>query len=212
MEQQAGPWHNPEKDHELGKIALQKGIVTPSEVGLDLDERKEGESTPQEDMKDMSQRRFPSGKEGGEPQQGRPKNSNDKEKRKTKEVKPRTSAGLKDFSSKSIWAKSAQQSISEIVSPAMLRHFGKKNLRSLSAQQTEQLETLKFSLLCSIDPYTKINPEEIASCIDKPAQISKEFYSLYSSLVSDFASKTGNNPSIDELRDMQVLVYSTLKS
>tara|TARA_R110000765_G_scaffold106595_1_gene197160 strand:- start:3206 stop:5347 length:2142 start_codon:yes stop_codon:yes gene_type:complete len=213
MSPQAGPWHNPEKDHELGKIALQKGIVAPSEIGLDLNERKEGESTPQEDMKDMSQRRFPSGKEGGgEPQQGRPKNSNDKEKRKTKEVKPRTSAELKDFSSKSMWAKSAQQSISDIVSPAMLKHFGKKNLRSLSAQQTEQLETLKFSLLCSIDPYVKISPEEIMSCINEPSKISKEFYSLYSSLISDFASKMGNNPSIDELRDIQVLVYSTLKS
>jgi len=213
MEQQAGPWHNPEKDHELGKIALQKGIVTPSEVGLDLDERKEGETTPQEDMKDMSNRRFPSSPDKGEPQQGRPKNSKDQEKRSQKTVKPRTSAEeLKDFSSKSVWAKAAQQAISSIVSPAMLEHFGKKNLRSLSAKQTEQLESFKFALLCSIDPYSDINEETIRVHINNPTAISREFLSLYSSLSSDFRSKTGRNLSIDELRDIQVVVYSTLKS
>ena len=211
MNPQAGPWHNPEKNHDLGKIALQRGIVTPSEVGLDLKDRKEGETSPQEDLRDMSNRRFPNSDQG-QPQQGRPKNSKDTEKRQPKEVKPRTSADLKDFSSKSMWAKSAQQAISEIVSPAMLDYFGKKNLRSLSAQQTDKLEYIKFSVLCFTDPYSKITAEEVLSCITETPSVPSEFRTLYSSLVSDFVSKTGSNPSIDEMRDIQVLVYSTLKS
>lgn len=212
MYPQAGPWHSPEKEHDLGKIALQRGIVTPSEVGLDLKERKEGETTPQEDMKDASNRRFPTNENKGEPQQGRPKNSNDTKKREPKDVKPRTSAEITDFSSKSIWAKSAQQSISEIVSPAMLEYFGKKNLRSLSSKQTEELELFKFTILSSIEPYSDIDSEKIRQKLDLSVSLPKEFKTLYSSLISDFVSKIGQNPSIDELRDMQVLVYSTLKT
>ena len=214
MNDQAGPFHSPEKDHDLAKIALQRGIVVPSEVGLELEDRKDGERSPQDDMREMQTQRFSDKKEGakkGEPQQGRPKNSKDSEKRQDKTVKPRVSADLQEFSSKNMWAKAVQKTISDIVSPAMLKYFGKKNLRSLSAQQTEQLELFKFTLLCAIDPYSKISEDFIHSLSQSTASISKEYYNLYRSLFSDFVSNNGRNPSIDELRDIQVLVYSTLK-
>jgi hypothetical protein len=215
MNDQAGPFHSAEKDHDLAKIALQRGIVAPSEVGLELDERKEGERSPQEDMREMQTQRFSEKKEGakkGEPQQGRPKNSKDSEKRQDKTVKPRVSADLHEMSSKSMWAKSAQKIISELVSPAMLEHFGKKNLRSLSATQTEQLEVFKFTILCGVEPYSKVTPEIIYALIQSKTNVPSEYYSLYSELSGDFIAKNGSNPSMDELRDIQAFVYSTLKN
>ena len=70
-----------------------------------------------------------------------------KKKREQRKPKPRTSAQIEDFVGTSMWAKSAQSKISEIVTPAMLDHFGKKNLRSLSAKESDTLEMFKFSLL-----------------------------------------------------------------
>ena len=116
------------------------------------------------------------------------------------------------MSSKSMWAKSAQKIISELVSPAMLEHFGKKNLRSLSATQTEQLEVFKFTILCGVEPYSKVTPEIIYALIQSKTNVPSEYYSLYSELSGDFIAKNGSNPSMDELRDIQAFVYSTLKN
>ena len=40
----AGPYHDPQPENAFKKISLQSGVVTPSEVGLELEEiKKEGE-------------------------------------------------------------------------------------------------------------------------------------------------------------------------
>lgn len=44
----ASQWHNPEKDHEYKKIALQGGIVTTSQIGLELEPNKRGEVAVQD--------------------------------------------------------------------------------------------------------------------------------------------------------------------
>ena len=216
MVPQASPWHNPEKEHDLGKIALQRGIVTPSEVGLDLNERKEGESTPQEDMRDASNRRFPTKQENtGEPQQGRPNNSKDSQPRERRTVKPRTSAsaGLYDFVSTNSWAKSAQAKISDIVTPAMLAHFDKKNLRSLSAKETETLESFKFSILCSLEPFSEVDETSVLDLAKSGnSTVPIECIKVYNKLIGQFALTRGTNPSVDDLRDMQASAYSMTKN
>ena len=45
MAEKAGPFYNPQSDEALKKIALQSGQATPSEVGLELKPKKEGEET-----------------------------------------------------------------------------------------------------------------------------------------------------------------------
>ena len=96
--QKASPWHNPEKQHDLAKIAIQRGIVTPSEVGLDLEERKDGETSPQDDAREAvkKSKEKVETRQRGEPEQGRPRNSRDQQKRETKQVKPRVSASDAD--------------------------------------------------------------------------------------------------------------------
>tara|TARA_R110000824_G_scaffold9415_10_gene42204 strand:- start:16498 stop:18642 length:2145 start_codon:yes stop_codon:yes gene_type:complete len=213
MSHKAGPWHNPEKNHDLSKIAMQRGIVTPSEVGLELDERKEGESTPQEDMKEaLKQKVAVPEKKTGVPQQGRPKNSKDSEKRSQRTPKPKADAEIEDFIGVSLWAKAAQSQISDIISPAMLEHFGKKNLRSLSAKETETLEAFKFSILCSLDPYSQIDKDTILDLAQSgELSVPSGSSELYKKLVGKFVSSHGSSPSVDDLRDIQVCVYSVVK-
>ena len=213
MNPQASPWHSPEKEHDLSKIALQRGTVTPSEVGLELMDRKDGETTPQEDMKDAQKQRFqPQEKKKGVPQQGRPKNSKDSNQRKQKQVKPRTSANLQDFINKSTWAKTAQQKISDIVNPAVLDHFNKKNLRSLSAKEVDELEKLKFTILCAISPYSEITDDSILLMAGSPSlNIPVGSHELYNKLVSQFVENHGHKPTIDHTRDIQASVYAMLR-
>ena len=45
MVKKTSPWHDPQPENSLKKIALQSGIASPSEVGLQLDPKKEGEKT-----------------------------------------------------------------------------------------------------------------------------------------------------------------------
>ena len=52
-----------------------------------------------------------SDKQAGEPGEGRPKNSNDKEPRKERVFKPQTGASLQ------LWAMEAQEKISELLNP-----------------------------------------------------------------------------------------------
>ncbi len=43
MPYKASPFHNPDKEHDYRKILLQLGGVAPSEIGIDLQDRKAGE-------------------------------------------------------------------------------------------------------------------------------------------------------------------------
>ena len=138
MSEKISPFHAVDKDFSLEKIALQTGVATPSEVGLDLDERKEGQE-PALEMRRPKEKKSPDDKE--EKQQmlpftedkdtpptegpGRPKNSRDSIQRERRTFKPRRKAAIE------LWAKQAQEKISKAVNSVILDGFGKKNMRSL---------------------------------------------------------------------------------
>ncbi|MFN9956433.1 MAG: hypothetical protein ACK55I_25325, partial [bacterium] len=113
MIRKAGPWHDPTPENALKKIALQTGIVAPSEVGLTLEKKKGGEK-PALEMKisDKSSTKLAKDsseslpKEAGE---GRPKNAKDSKPRKPKTFSPQTGAKMM------FWANDAQEKISKII-------------------------------------------------------------------------------------------------
>jgi hypothetical protein len=199
MPKKAGPWHNPSLIEDLTKIFAQRGSVTPSEVGVELLERKTGEETQQEQLMKIAQTRQ-SGGTGG-----RPKNSKDSFKRK-RTVKPRAAASIVSISA---WAKKAQISIADIVMPALLEYYDKKNSRQLTDDESRICEDIKFSVLCSIKPFTKIDPEIIQTTLNTcGSRISKDIASVYSKMVDRFAQDTQSEPTLDDMRNIQVLVYS----
>jgi len=202
MVNKAGPWYDPQPENGLKKIALQTGVVSPSEVGLELAERKNGEKSSLE-LK-QSSRPTPLAKDSPEslrsqPQQGRPKLSKDTTQRKTKEFKPQTGASL------TLWASQAQEHINSIINPIMLEFYGKKNLRSLSNIENKELESLKTQIFFDLKPFCTINSEYI---LEKISTINNINLSKYSVWVKGIVSDLGRELTVDEQKQTKAAYYA----
>jgi hypothetical protein len=205
LSRKAGPWNNPEHKEALEKIALQSGVSTPSEVGLELSPKKSGEKPALLMVPATPTGTFPAKKNKGQPQQGRPKNSSDTQKRKKKRVLPRTAA---EFTKGFAFARKAQKDISDILDPIWLAHTGKKNMRSLSEEEFQEIEKYKFAVLCSFDLHDDITEEKIVAAdalLPEPVDV------LARQTVSQFHTKFGKEPSIEEVRQIWASVYVLFK-
>jgi hypothetical protein len=203
MIKKAGPWHDPQPDNALKKIALQNGIVTPSEVGLVLGPKKKGEKSAIE-LKQKALPPTPLAKDSPEslpgiPQQGRPKLSKDTEPRKTKKFSPQTGATLH------LWATQAQENINEIINPIMLDFYSKKNLRSLSNAQGKELENLKTGILFNLKPFCTINSENITANINT---INTSIIDQYSVWLRQLSSELGRDLTVDDQKQAKASYYS----
>ena len=166
MINKAGPFIDGNFDNSMKKMALQLGLATPSQVGLELGKKKGGEMNAVQVKTEYMIPKTPFGSPplpkpdksnnlSGQPQQGRPKNSKDSQKRKTKTFSPQTGASL------NIWALSAQDKISSILNPTLLEFYDKKNMRSLSSDQYSEAEDTKTKILLSLLPFSEINDQII---------------------------------------------------
>lgn len=202
MINKAGPWHDPQPENNLKKIALQSGIAAPSEVGLQLEPKKSGEKNSLEMRQALQPTKL--GKDSpeslpGQPQQGRPKLSKDTEQRKTKTFVPQTGASLM------LWASSSQDNIAEILNPIMLDYYGKKNLRSLSSVESKELENLKSHLLFNLDPFCTINKDLVLA---KLSQINHQFLNQYSVWIKSIVSDLGRELTVEEQKQTKSTYYA----
>jgi hypothetical protein len=213
MVNKAGPWYDPVPENSLKKIALQTGVVTPSQVGLELDKKKSGEKS----ALDMKQPSVPApstklAKDSpeslpGVPGQGRPKNSKDSEKRKTKVFKPQTGAKLL------LWASDAQDKISQIVNPVLLEFYNKKNLRSLSNEETRELDLIKTKILFTLDPFSEINENNTMQILANLDKFNKhDTASAYSVWLKELKSDLNKDLTVDEQKQAKASFYSMVYS
>ncbi len=155
MTPKASPFFDANFETNLKKIALQLGIATPSQVGLELMDKKRGEKNLLEMKlentvpKVSPQNTGPTGVSG----QGRPKNSKDSKQRKTKQFAPQTGAKI------ALWASTAQESISKIINPHLLAFYNKSNMRQLSADEAKEVDSIKSKLLFSLKPLCNISED-----------------------------------------------------
>jgi len=215
MIKKAGPWHDPNPENALKKMALQLGLAAPSEIGLELQDKKEGDMN----ILEMKQQLQPSASPTplasdspeslpGEPQQGRPKNSKDKSRRKQKEFSPQTGASLL------FWASKAQEKINEIINPILLDFYGKKNIRSLNSAEYKELEETKTKLFFDLKPFTKINSELL---LDQLKNINNndnlQIYSNYQKYIKLLSSQIDDNLLADDYKQAKasfyLMVYNT---
>lgn len=166
MVQKAGPWFDPEFKKSLKKISLQTGIATPSQVGLELEKKKNNEKTLLEQKINLGGPSYgvPTGLNStpkGIPQQGRPRNSKDSEKRKTKQFSPQTGASL------NLWSLAAQTRIAEILNPVLLEFYDKKNMRSLSNIQYDETEEVKAKVFLSLEPFSNVDNNYVMDLFSK---------------------------------------------
>jgi hypothetical protein len=209
MVNKAGPWFDPEFDKSLKKIALQTGIAAPSQVGLDLDKKKNNEKSLF-DLKTGTVLNKPTKLANdspeslsGEPQQGRPKNSKDQQKRKTKVFSPQTGASML------IWASKAQDAISAIINPIMLDFYNKKNLRSLSTQELKELESTKTKILFNIDPFSNITNDMVNECFFKlNSQHTISLHNSYINWLKNIALNLDTDLSVEDQKQAKASFYN----
>ncbi len=201
----AGPYHNPQTMEELKKIVLQRGGVAPSEVGLELLDKKEGEQSAQDQMSDM-QIKIAEMRPKGVSGEGRPKNTKDSTKRKKRTDKPRTSA--EDFVSTFIWANDAQKKIADISNPAILDIFKRKNMRSLNAEEKAQSDYLNFSVLSKLDRYEDVTPDLVYNILLGQQTADTETVAMCKVLSYKFQQVHEREPTIDELKQIQSSAYA----
>lgn len=217
MPPKAGPYHIAEKEHELKKIILQRGGVAPSEVGLELEERKEGEKSPNEQMEETqlkveekrgqmrpAQTITKPKSPGGD---GRPKNTPDKTQRKKRQDKPKSLGNFVDIF---MWANEAQKTVADLLSPAILKHFNKKNLRSLTKEEVQYAEDLKFNVFAGILPYSEITHEMVYDILAKNTKASLELIETCEALAMLFVKRTETKPTLEEKRQIQSSAYALL--
>ncbi len=207
MVPKSGPWHDPQFENALKKLSLQLGIVTPSQVGLELPKKKPSEKTAMEQKAEQVKNPFspkmandPSSdslpKEAGE---GRPKLSKDTEKRKDKTFTPQTGAKLL------IWSSSAQDQISSIINPIILEFYDKKNLRSLSNLENNELEQIKTNILFNTKPFAKINDNNIVEYINASTNnITKSFYNWLNLIKLELSREL----TVDEIKQAKSSFYT----
>ena len=234
MPQKSGPYHNPQHRNDLEKIALQKDLVGPEDLGLvpsddtgdhpfsdpddrrndqkieeKNDERKDKQDERDQKKFDNQQKQNPEEKfdPKGRPEDGRPKNAKDKIKRKQKEVKPRVAADT-SVASVLLWAGKAQKQISDILNPALLAHYDKKNLRALTKQESDEAENIKMGVLSNIAPFATIDALVIKSILDRNLKTDPDMISLVDAINSDFVETNNRDPNLEEARQIQVSAYA----
>jgi hypothetical protein len=210
MPPKASPYHSAEKEFEMNKLAFQGGTVAPSEVGVNLKPKKEGEKTPQE-LQHESQLKIAVEKEKMKPKPigkaGRPKTAKDKTKRKTKKVTPRSSA-FNLF----VWASSAQDTVAEMLKPAILQQFGKKNMRSLTKAEQQKAEDMKFIVLANLEPYSTVSKEIVYNILANNPKHNANIKRVFEETKALFETQYEKTPSIEDSREIFSTAYAKVKS
>ena len=193
MPPKADPFHNGNMESEYRKIALQKG-----EIGIDdvtTLKPKEPEVVEENTPQQQEEKKVPK-------ENGRPPFSQDTEPRKQKRVLPRSKASLM------VWSNEAQKNIAKFLNPAMLNYYNKNNLRELTKEESMELELLKFKVLCNFNPYDDINEETIASILENNPRLTSSQKRIKTQVMAEFIENNSKSPSIDELRQINNIVYS----
>lgn len=211
MAEKVSPFHAVDKKFSLEKIALQTGVATPTEVGLELDDRRDGEESalelrrPKQNKSDPEQKQktLPFMEDTPSPSEspGRPKNSRDLVPRERRTFKPKQKASIE------IWAKQAQDSISDLLNEGILKSFGKKNMRSLNSEELRQSEMIKFEVLLAMDHTKGIDQENIIDAFSSD-NVSASIHNEFELWISEASSQIERRLTIDEIRNLRAAFYA----
>tara|TARA_R100000278_G_C5469902_1_gene164079 strand:- start:1145 stop:1864 length:720 start_codon:yes stop_codon:yes gene_type:complete len=130
---------------------------------------------------------------------GRPLFKKDDGPRKKRTSKPRTDVSISDMI---VWADSAWEESSDIVSEAFISSLGKKNLRQLTKAQISDLEELKVDVLTNLDIGTKVTAEQVFDILKHNKKAPAEFKDILKNENVDIS-----NMGIDLYRKQVIGLY-----
>ncbi len=141
----------------------------------------------------------------GQPQQGRPKNSKDTDVRKKRRVLPSVKAA--ELIATMQWARDAQKLISEAYTPMYLKAHSKKNVRSLTTAQSDQLENDKLRILWNTPLGHGVTAEYVEQLDISLLPSDLEGVELLADLVKDRGHAKGAALTVDDIRELQISAY-----
>ena len=204
MQEKVSPYHAVDKDFSKQKIALQTGVASPSQVGLKLDPKSPDEKSGME-MRARPKEETVKVEDVDSPGEvGRPKNSTDTVPRERRTFKPALKASTE------IWAQKAQKKISKLINPGLLSTFGKKNMRSLSSEETLKSEKIKFEILCSLEPNSDLTQESIGHAINS-SSASNKIHTECDQWINQASEVNNGRLSIEEIRSIRASYYTYLQ-
>tara|TARA_E500000331_G_scaffold324950_1_gene341700 strand:+ start:9515 stop:11713 length:2199 start_codon:yes stop_codon:yes gene_type:complete len=207
-----GPYDK-DKIHDLVKIALGRGFITPEDAGIDIDEdsreNENNQQPPNTAVPENKNTNSPEGKSG----EGRPINSKDAPgTNRDRQFNPRTSAEIADeiggFLNSMSVAKKYQSDIGSIILPGILKHYGKKDVRSMSSQEFAQTESVKFLVLSNLPKDCTPTESVVSKILSEQPKTPIDFTKCYNTLLSSFINKVSRQPNIEEIRNIQAATYA----
>ena len=203
----SGPWYDPQIGVSYKKIGLQKGSLTPGQVGLQENAKRREMRIFQQNKDDPPVMPQPGDVTQQKQSQvpGRPKNASDKKKRKKKEFKPQVRAQLE------IWLNSAHKQIAKIVNPVYLAEIDKKDMRHLTAGEMKQIERIRFDVLLNTVPFQEITTSVMADSLE--GKISNNAQTHYIQCIDIVTESLGRSLILSERQQIQSQLYiSNLES
>jgi hypothetical protein len=206
----ASPFHNPQYPQDIAKIAIPAGLLDaePYFEKIGLPYNKDADSIPlapkaAPGVNPAQQKAAPP--KNPNPQGGRPVLKKDTQPRQQKRVLPRSSG-----TDLALWALAAQKTIAEYMNPIALDHFKKKNVRSLTKEEVNQLEYLKLCILSGLEPETKITAQVVKDILDNKTKPSQSFINLIEQKKNEFISKEKRKPTLEDYRYIYASSYAAL--
>tara|TARA_Y100000592_G_scaffold100659_1_gene181797 strand:- start:967 stop:3165 length:2199 start_codon:yes stop_codon:yes gene_type:complete len=209
----SGPYDK-DKIHDLIKIALGRGFISPEQAGLLLEE--DDNPSPFDKQMEKKNEAAPAPQEEadkGVPGEGRPKNSKDEPgTNRDRQFNPRSAnaiaSDIGDFLNHMSWAKKTQAEISTVITPGLLKHYGKKNMRSLSSKECLNAESVKFKILANIPKHSIVDEKTVFEIVAKNTELPESFKKCYNSLMEAHSKNAGRAPTIEEIRNIQAATYA----
>lgn len=235
--QKASPYHDPQQDFAMKKIFATTGVVTPSEVGLELEDGDPKEKTlldqqqeqtvkqakvQNDGNKDQMDHQFRTErlqlKHGVHPSQMRPtpvktgvpgqgRPKLSKDRVKRKQKVVKPRTSAAFFRTMA-WAENAQQQILHVAGPAYLKARGRKNLRELTSEEARNFESFRFYLLCNLEPGQEVDEKVVASLLKNELSIPGQVDELLRATVTRHVEDTGREPTLEVLRRYQAGVVA----
>lgn len=188
----ASPFHRPTFEQDVKKSLIDKGVITPQQAGVELQEREPDDTT---NLDPTLTNPAPENK-GGVPEKiekktgGRPPGTPDSEPRRRRQTPI-------------IRAKALQEEVAENLTPVILSTFNKKNMRSLTTEETVMAEQLKFSTFYFLLAEEKeVNDENIAAAARQPFPI--HLYSELEGVIKEVEEELERPLTFAERRSLQV--------
>lgn len=106
-----------------------------------------------------------------------------------------------------MWANKAQEQISDMLNSSLLYAYDKKNLRSLSKEEFDEVENIKFNVLCYFNPFEDITVEKVHEAL-LYSKSNETIKGMVKAFVAQFVSNYNRRPKIEELRQIYSSSYA----